>query len=72
MKVKTFDAVKLMRDLRDKLSEDMEGMTSKERVRYIQNKAAITPLGRTMVQGTRKTAQPGAERGRAKSARRLA
>ncbi len=52
MKVKTFDAVKLMRELRDKLSQEMERMTPGERVHYIQDKVAMTKLGRTMVQGT--------------------
>lgn len=69
MKVKTFDAVKLMRELRNKLSEDMEDMTSEERVRYIQNKAASTPLGKAMVQDKRKTAQQIAEHGRGKQRR---
>jgi hypothetical protein len=39
MKTKTFDAVKMMRELRDKLSLDMEHMTPEERVRYIREKA---------------------------------
>jgi hypothetical protein len=46
MRTKTFDAVKLMRDLRDKLSKDMEHMTAEERMRYIRGKAASTRLGR--------------------------
>lgn len=71
MKVKTFDAVRLMRELRDKLSQEMENMTPGERVHYIQDKAAMTPLGRAMLQGTHKTTQQIAEHGRAKSARRL-
>lgn len=50
MKAKTFDAVKLMRELRDKLSQEMEGMTLEERLRYIRVKAASTALGRTLSQ----------------------
>ncbi len=69
MKVKTFDAVKLMRELRNKLSEDMEDMTSEERVRYIQDKAATTPLGKAMVKGEHKAAQQIAEHGRGKQRR---
>lgn len=48
MTTKTFDSVKLMRELRDKLSQEMEGMTTEERVRYIRDKAASTALGRTI------------------------
>ena len=46
MRTKTFDAVKLMRELRDKLSKDMEHMTAEERVRYIRGKAASIGLGK--------------------------
>ena len=59
MTTKTFDAVKLMRELRDKLSREMEGMTPEERMRYIRDKAASTSLGRTIAQGNRKAAQQG-------------
>ncbi len=45
MTTKTFDAVKLMRELRDKLSDAMERMTPEERVRYIRERAASTNLG---------------------------
>ena len=38
MTTKTFDSAKLMRELRDKLSQEMEGMTTEERVRYIRDK----------------------------------
>ncbi len=48
MMPKTFDAVKLMRELRDKLSQEMEGMTPQERVLYVRNKATSTALGRTI------------------------
>lgn len=50
MKTKTFDAVKLMRELRDKLSREMDRMTSAERLRYIRDKAASTALGRTIAE----------------------
>ncbi len=46
MTTKTFDAVKLMRDLRDRLSQEMEQMTPEERVRYIRDRAASTGLWR--------------------------
>lgn len=46
MTTKTFDSVKLMRELRDKLSQEMEHMTAEERVRYIKGRAASTGLGR--------------------------
>src|SRR6266851_3799491 len=36
MTTKTFDSVKLMRELRDKLSQEMEHMTAEERLRYIR------------------------------------
>ena len=48
MTTKTFDAVKLMRELRDKLSQEMERMTREERVRYIRDRAASTALGQRM------------------------
>lgn len=44
MKTKTFDAVRLMRELRDRLSQEMESMTPEERTRYIRDKAASTGL----------------------------
>jgi hypothetical protein len=47
MTTKTFDAVKLMRELRDELSRAMETMTSEERSRYIRDRAAKTSLGRS-------------------------
>ena len=45
MRTKTFDAVKLMRELRDSLSQEMEQMTPEERLRYIRDRAASTGLG---------------------------
>ena len=46
MTTKTFDAVKLMRELRDRLSRQMEQMTPGERVRYIRDRAASTDPGK--------------------------
>lgn len=48
MTKKTFDSVKLMRELQAKLSLEMEQMTPGERIRYIRDKAASTALGRTL------------------------
>ena len=48
MTTKTFDSVKLMRELRAKISQEMEHMSSGERIRYIQDKAASMTLGRTL------------------------
>lgn len=45
---KTFDAVKMMRELRDKLSEELMGMSAEERIRYIREQAATTPLGKRL------------------------
>lgn len=57
MKTKTFDAVKLMRELRDRLSEEMERMTPEERVRYISEKAAATGLAKKLAKDDKDTAQ---------------
>jgi hypothetical protein len=43
-KVKKFDSVQLMRQLRDQLSEEMAQMSPKERILFIQRKAAASPL----------------------------
>jgi len=45
MTTKTFDAVRLMRELRDRLSREMGQMTPEERMCYIREKAASTGLG---------------------------
>ncbi len=37
--LKDFDAVKMMRDIRDQMSKEMQGMTYKERIEYINKKA---------------------------------
>ena len=57
MTKKTFDAVKLMRELRENLSQAMERMTPEERVRFIRDRAASTALGRTIAQDTRDASQ---------------
>jgi hypothetical protein len=57
MTTKTFDSVKLMRELRDTLSQEMEPMTAEERLRYIRGKAASTGLGKRMAEDERKAAQ---------------
>jgi hypothetical protein len=43
-KIKEFDAVQLMRRLRDQLSAEMATMSPQERILYIQKKAAASPL----------------------------
>jgi hypothetical protein len=53
MTTKTFDSVKLMRELRDKLSLEMEHMTAEERLRHIRGKAASTALGSRMAEAER-------------------
>lgn len=57
MTTKTFDSVKLMRELRDKLSQEMEHMTTEERLRYIRGKAASTGLSGKMAEDKRDAAQ---------------
>ena len=53
MTTKTFDSVTLMRELRDKLSQEMEHMTAEERLRYIRGKAASTGLSSKMAEDER-------------------
>ncbi|MBI4879746.1 MAG: hypothetical protein HY812_08825 [Planctomycetes bacterium] len=60
MTTKTFDSVKLMRELRDQLGREMEHMTPDERLRYIREKAAATVLGMRM-SGSGEEAQPDAD-----------
>lgn len=57
MKTKTFDAVKLMRHLRDKISQEMAQMTPEERVRYISEKAASTRLATVLAEDDKKSAE---------------
>jgi len=63
MTTKTFDAVKLMRELRDRLSQEMERMTPEERVRYVRDKAASTGLAEGLVENEGGDAPPDAEVG---------
>ena len=57
MTTKTFDSVKLMRELRDKLSEEMAKMAPEERIRHIRDKAAASALVRVPERGTSKPAR---------------
>ncbi len=57
MTTKTFDAVRLMRELRDKLSQEMERMAPEERIRYIRDRAASTALGRKITEAATDAAQ---------------
>lgn len=45
MSTKTFDSVAMMRELRERLSQEMAGMSSVERIHHIHEKAAATSLG---------------------------
>lgn len=40
-KDKPFDAVKLMREIRDQMSEEMEGMTCEEQLEYVAKESRI-------------------------------
>jgi hypothetical protein len=51
---KQFDAVKMMREIRDKLSHEFEGMSLEEEKAYIR-KYANTPISRE-AKGKRQTA----------------
>ena len=49
-KEKTFDAVKMMRDIRDKISAETQNMTFEELKAYIKNRLAdnkTKPLGQS-------------------------
>jgi len=49
-KEKTFDTVKMMRDIRDKVSAETQNMTFAELKAYIQTKIAesnLKPIGKT-------------------------
>ena len=41
-KQKTFDAVGFMREVRDRMSEEMRGMSPRERIDYIRRKSGIS------------------------------
>lgn len=48
-KEKTFDAVKMMREIRDKISLETQNMTFEELKQYIQNQikeSKLKPLGK--------------------------
>jgi hypothetical protein len=53
MTTKAFDAVALMRELRDRLSQAMERMTPEERLNYVHGKATSTELGRKLAAAKR-------------------
>lgn len=57
MTKKTFGAVKLMCELRDRLSRELEQMTSEERVLHIRNRAASTDLGKQIGEDEGEAAQ---------------
>jgi hypothetical protein len=40
-KAKSFDAVKLMRKIRDQMSEELKGMEPKEQIEYIEKKSGL-------------------------------
>ncbi len=40
-KDKPFDAVKLMRRIRDQMSKEIKGMNPKEQIEYIQEKSGV-------------------------------
>jgi hypothetical protein len=40
-KDKIFDAVKMMREIRDQMSEEIKGMTPKEQIEYIEKKSGF-------------------------------
>jgi len=49
-KKKEFDAVKMMRDIRDQLDRHIANMTFAEEKAYLKNSAATQPIGRTRPQ----------------------
>jgi len=48
MTTKTFDAVKLMRELRDQLGREIEGLSPEDRIRFIRQRAESTRLGKPL------------------------
>lgn len=40
-KHKTLDAVKMMRTIRDRMSEEMKGMSRREQIEYIEKKSGF-------------------------------
>ncbi|MGQ9630274.1 MAG: hypothetical protein ACUVXI_08165 [bacterium] len=49
---KTFDAVKIMRSIRDRMSEEMKGMTPEEQIEYIERKSGLRREGKERVATT--------------------
>lgn len=43
---KSFDAVKLMRDIRDWMSKDIRGMTPPEQIEYMEKKSGLRKVKR--------------------------
>ncbi len=41
MKNKKFDSVKLMRQIRDKMSQDIKEMTLQEQIKYFEKKSGV-------------------------------
>ena len=58
MTKKKFDAVKLMRKLRDQLSQEMEEMTPSERLRFIRDRAGASDLGKRLTKEENRPAPP--------------
>ena len=41
MKKKAFDSVKMMREIRDRMSKEIQRLTPKERIEYFEKKSGI-------------------------------
>lgn len=50
MTTKIFDAVKMMRELRDRLSDNLAEMDPADRQHYVREKAASYDIGRRCIQ----------------------
>ena len=66
---KTFDCVQSMRQNRDRLSAEIADMSYDEMVKWLRSYQYTDPLLQRLAE---QAAQPDAEHGRAKNARRLA
>jgi len=51
MKKKTFDAVKMMREIRDRMSEEIRRLTPKERIEYFERKSGLEKKADTQAAG---------------------
>lgn len=40
-KDKIFDSVKIMREIRDKMSQEMKGMTPKQQIDFVEKKSGL-------------------------------